>query len=115
MPQDHQHRQQPKVDRRHHKDIRDANTGRMVAEKCLPGLARSSWLTLDHVLGHSRLRDLDPELQQFTMYAGCTPTAGWPGSSAESTGGSPPELLAAHPESATSSANTDESLSDATG
>src|SRR5580700_10470472 len=44
----------------------------MVMEKGLPGLRPPS-PTPRHVLGDRRLRDLDPELQQFTMDAGRTP------------------------------------------
>ena len=69
MPQDHQHRQQPKVDRRHHEEVHGADTGRMVAQERLPRLARPSGPTLGHVLGDRRLRDLDPELQQLTVNA----------------------------------------------
>jgi hypothetical protein len=72
MPQDHKHRQQPKVDRRHHEEIHGAKASGMVAQERLPSLARS-WPTLGHVLGNRRLRDLDPQLQQFAMNAWCAP------------------------------------------
>src|SRR5580704_19310372 len=44
----------------------------MVVQKGLPGLRRPS-PTPRHVLGDRRLRDLDPELEQFAVDAGRTP------------------------------------------
>src|SRR6267154_5271961 len=66
MPQDHQDKQQPKVDCRDYKEVHGPDPRRMVTQERLPCLARSG-STLGHVLGNRRLSDLDPELQQFTM------------------------------------------------
>ena len=38
---------------------------------------------LDHVLGHGGFRDLDPELQQFTVDSGCAPQRIGPAHSAD--------------------------------
>jgi hypothetical protein len=73
MAQDDQYRQQPKVNRRHHKEIHAADIGHTVAQKRLPRLAPPSWPTLGHVLGNRRLSDLDPELQQLAMNTRSTP------------------------------------------
>src|SRR5262249_15498220 len=51
-PQNHQDRQQAKIDRRYHKKVHGADTSRMVAQERLPRLARPSWPTLGHVLGN---------------------------------------------------------------
>src|ERR1700716_3034159 len=66
MPQDHQDKQQPKVDCRDYKEVHGPDPRRMVTQERLPCLARSG-STLGHVLGNRRLSDLDPELQQFAM------------------------------------------------
>src|SRR5215208_920116 len=50
----------------------------MVAQKCSPGLRWRSAVA-DHVLGHRRLGDLEPKLQQFTVDAGRTPEPVLPG------------------------------------
>src|SRR5882757_565085 len=74
MPQDNQDEQQSKVDRRHHKEVHGADTGHMIAQEGLPRLTRPGGpATLGHVLGHRRLSDLDPELQQLAMDARRTP------------------------------------------
>ena len=68
-----QDEQQPKVDRRDHKEVHGADTGHMIAQERLPRLARPGPATLGHVLGDRRLSDLDPELQQLAMDARRTP------------------------------------------
>src|SRR4029450_5560571 len=76
MSQDHQDGQQPKVDRRDHKEVYGRNPGHVVPQERLPRLARSSWPTFGHVLGDRRLRDFDPELEQLTVNAWCAPSLG---------------------------------------
>ena len=73
MPQNHQHRQQPEIDRRHDEEVHGADTGRVIAQERLPRLARPSGPALGHILGDGRLSDLDPELQQLTVNAGRAP------------------------------------------
>ena len=68
MPQDHQDKQEPKIDRRDHEEVHGAYTGRMIAPERLPRLARPGWPPC-HVFANRRLSDLDPELQQFAMNA----------------------------------------------
>ena len=66
VPEDDQDEKQPKADRRHDQEIHGGNARRMVVQKGLPGLRRSS-ATPGHVFGDGRLSDLDPELQQFAI------------------------------------------------
>jgi hypothetical protein len=54
MPQGDQDEQQPKVDRRDHKEVHSADIGHMIAQERLPSLARPG-PTLGHVLGDGRL------------------------------------------------------------
>ena len=61
-----------KPDRRHNQEVHRADACRMVVQKGLPGL-RSPSPAPRHVLGNCRLRDFNPELQQFTMDAWCAP------------------------------------------
>ena len=72
VPQDGQDEQQPKVDRRNHKEVHGTDTRHMVAQERVcqvwPDLK-----TFCHVFGHDRLSDLDPELEQFAMDARGTP------------------------------------------
>ena len=62
---------------RNHAEINRSNRLRMVAQECPPALGwRSS--ASDHVLGHRRLGDLEPKLQQFTMDARGAPQRVFP-------------------------------------
>lgn len=65
VPQNDQDKQQPKADGRHDQEVHRADACRMIVQKGLPGLRPPS-PTLRHVLGDSRLGDLDAELEQFT-------------------------------------------------
>ena len=82
-------------------------------QKGLPSPRRPS-PTLGHILGHRRLRDIDAQLEQFAVDAGRTPQpisqAHFPDQTADLL-----VSLADHPDRATSSANTVETLCDATG
>ena len=55
--------EQFEADRGHDEKVRRGNPVRMVAQEGPPTLAKSSG-TFDHVLGDSRLGDLDAELEQ---------------------------------------------------
>ncbi len=45
---------------------------KVVLQECSPVLGRWPPM-LDHILGHGGFRDLDPELQQFTVDSGRAP------------------------------------------
>src|SRR4029077_12466457 len=72
VPENDQNEEQPKADRGHDQEIHRADARRVVVQKGLPGLRPPSSAPR-HVLGDRRLRDLKPELQQFTMDAWCAP------------------------------------------
>ena len=55
-----------------HAEIDRRDSVPIVAEECLPGLRRRL-LTSHHILGDSRLSDLEVELQQFAMDPRCSP------------------------------------------
>src|SRR5450755_181106 len=71
-PENDRNEKQPKADRRHDQKVHRTDAGRMVVQKGLPR-RRPPSPAPRHVFGHRRLRDLDPELQQFTMDAWCAP------------------------------------------
>ena len=105
VPEDDQYEEQPEADCRHDQEVRGGDAGRMIAEESFPGLRRPS-PPPRHILGNGRLSDFDTELQQLAMDARCAP---------EPVGQTPLEPLADRRESATSSASTIGSRSDATG
>ena len=72
MAEDDQNIEEAEVDRRHHEQIHRGDAGGMVVQKALPALARRS-PTSRHVLRHCRLRDLDAELERFTVSLGSAP------------------------------------------
>src|ERR1700704_848122 len=68
VPENDQHEEQLEADCRHDKEVHGGNACRMIAEKRLPSLRRPS-PPPRHVLGDSRLSDLEPELQQLAVDA----------------------------------------------
>ena len=106
MPQDDQDEQQPKVDRRHHKEVHGADTGRMIAQERLPRLARPRADAWPCTWRPSTAR---PRSRASAARHECAarPTAGSPRSSAGS--GCEPQSgpWAGRRASATSSANRD--------
>jgi hypothetical protein len=76
MPQTDQDKQQPETNRWYDQEVHGGDTRRMIAKEGLPCL-RGPSSTPGHVLGNSRLSDLDPELQQFTWIRGA-PQSGLP-------------------------------------
>ena len=72
MLQDQKSIQQPKRDRRHHKQIHRRDAVGMIVKEGLPALRR--WAPpLRHVLCHRGLPDIDAELEQFAVNARCAP------------------------------------------
>src|SRR3974390_630663 len=69
---DQQPIQQPKRQRRHHKQIHRGDTICMIAQKRLPSLRRRRPPSR-HILGDAGLANVDAELEQFTMNARCAP------------------------------------------
>ena len=68
VPENDQHEEQLEVDCRHDQEVHGGNACRMIAEESLPSLRRPS-PPPRHVLGDSRLSDLELELQQFAVDA----------------------------------------------
>jgi hypothetical protein len=66
---------QPKVERRHHKEVHCGNASRMVPQKRLASMAPTllADALLCHVLADHRPSNLDPELQQLAMNTGSAP------------------------------------------
>ena len=64
--------EQPETDGRHDKHVDGGDVRRVIAEEGLPAL-RWRATSPNHVLGHSRLGDLDAELEQLAVEARCTP------------------------------------------
>src|SRR5262245_10225838 len=72
MLQDQESIQQPKRDRRDHKQIHRRNAVGMIANEGLPALRR--WPpSPHHVLCYRSLSDIDAELKQLAMYPRCSP------------------------------------------
>src|ERR1035441_9777206 len=72
VPHDQQSIEQTKRDRRHDEQIHRRDAVGMVMKKRLPTLRR--WpSSLDHILGHTRLADIDAELEQLSMDIGRAP------------------------------------------
>ena len=72
MTQDDQNEQDPESGRRDREEMEGNQPLGVVLKECSPVLAWWSPM-LDHVPGHGGCRDLDPELQQFTMDSRCAP------------------------------------------
>jgi hypothetical protein len=72
MPENDEDVEHPEASGRNDKEIDGGNAGRVVLKECPPGLTGRPPAS-HHVLGDSRLTDLDPELEQLTMDTGCTP------------------------------------------
>ncbi len=72
MTQDDEYEQDPEGRRWDCKEIEGDQLLGMVLKECSPVLGRRPAM-LDHVLGHGGFRDLDPELQQFTVDSRCAP------------------------------------------
>ena len=64
--------EQVKANGRSNEQVHGGNVGRVITQKGAPSLAWRS-ASLDHVLGHARLSDLKPELEQFAMDARRSP------------------------------------------
>jgi len=69
----------------HHEQVHRNNPISVIAEKRPPALRRWS-PPARHILGHTRLPDVDAELEEFAMHPRCAPERGWQGSSHESSG-----------------------------
>src|SRR5207247_6401320 len=66
VPHDQQSIEQTKRDWRHDEQIHRGEAVGMIVEECLPSLGwRAS--SPGHILGHTRLPDFDPELEQLSM------------------------------------------------
>src|SRR5882672_8542049 len=66
VPHDQQSIEQTKRDCRHDEQIHRGDAVGMIVEECLPSLGpRAS--SPGHILGHTRLPDFDPELEQLSM------------------------------------------------
>src|SRR5215471_6054091 len=72
VAQDDQSIEQPEADRGHDKQIAGSDAVGLVAQERLPALTRSLG-TFDHVLGNSRLGDLDAEPEQLAVDPGPAP------------------------------------------
>src|SRR5262249_7663240 len=70
--QDQQSVQQPKRNCWHQEQIHRSNAVGMIAQEGLPALRRRPPSPC-HVLGDRGLSDIDPELEQFSVYPGCAP------------------------------------------
>src|SRR5258707_15353695 len=66
VPHDQQSIEQMKRDCRHDEQIHRGDAVGMIAEECLPSLGRRA-SSPGHILGHTRLPDFDPELEQLSM------------------------------------------------
>ena len=66
MPENDQDEEQLETNRRHDQEIHGGDAGRMIVQKGLPSLRPPSPVPR-HILGDRRLRDVDPELEQFAM------------------------------------------------
>src|SRR5712675_2272482 len=66
MPHDQQSIEQTKRDCRHDEQIHRGGAVGVIVEECLPSLGRPAW-SPGHILGHTRLPDFDPELEQLSM------------------------------------------------
>src|ERR1700726_1421229 len=66
VPHDQQSIEQAKRDCRHDKQIHRRDAVGMIADKGSPALRRRV-SSLDHVLGHAGLSDIDAELEEFSM------------------------------------------------
>src|SRR6202795_466218 len=69
VPQDQQSIEQTKRDCRHDEHIHRSDPISVIAEECPPALGRRV-SSLDHVLGHAGLSDIDAELEEFSMIRG---------------------------------------------
>ena len=66
VPHDQQSIEQAKRDCRHDKQIHRSDPISVIAEECPPALGRRV-SSLDHVLGHAGLSDIDAELEEFSV------------------------------------------------
>ena len=66
MPQDEQTIEKPERNRRHHEQVHRGDAVWMVAQKRSPALRRGP-PPPRHVLGHTRLPDIDAEFEQLAM------------------------------------------------
>src|SRR5258705_5400473 len=71
-PDDDEGIEQVETDRWNNEQVHGGNVRRVVTQEGPPSLAGRR-LSLDHVLGDARLRDLKPELEQFAVNAWRTP------------------------------------------
>src|SRR5882762_9365243 len=71
-PDDDEGIEQVETDGWNNEQVHDGNVRRVVTQQGPPSLAGRR-LSLDHVLGDARLRDLKPELEQFAVNAWRTP------------------------------------------
>jgi len=65
---DHQAIEQPEADSRHDEHVDGSDVWGVIAQEGFPALRRRT-ASSDHVLGDSRLGDVKPELEQFTVNA----------------------------------------------
>src|SRR6266481_2363187 len=66
MLQDDEHEQEPERRGWHDEEINRCQTAQMVSQECAPSLRRRHGMA-HHVLRHSRLTDLDTQLEQLAM------------------------------------------------
>src|SRR5450631_1156542 len=72
QPNDDEDIKQVEADGWSNEQVHSRNVRRVITQEGAPSLARSpAWL--DHVFGDTRLRDFEPELEQFTVNTRCAP------------------------------------------
>src|SRR5262245_17751096 len=72
MPQDQQAVEKPERDRRHHEQVHRSDVIRVITQKGSPPLRRPS-PPPRHVLGYTRLADIDAEFEQLAVDSRRTP------------------------------------------
>ena len=73
MSQHQKHVKHLEANSRHGKEIDGDQLREVIVQEGAPGLRRRL-AAADHVFAHAGLTDVDAELEQFTMDAGCTPS-----------------------------------------
>jgi hypothetical protein len=73
VSEEHENEQEPVGRRRDHEEVGSHDLADVISQECAPGL-RGRPVPTSHVFSHGRLRDVDPEFQQFAVNARCAPT-----------------------------------------
>jgi hypothetical protein len=72
LPKDQQAVEKPERDRRHYEQVHRSDAVGMISDKGVPAL-RGPPPASCYIFGHTRLPDVDAELEQFAMNAWGTP------------------------------------------